>query len=127
MKRTAVVLLIIVSMLCICGFAEEARADQGAYGTVYAWADTANDCYVQGAVVNVYNNSGQYVTSTTASICGYYTVTLGPGIYHLVVNGTYTERTKNSCGNIVTTEHVAGDKWVTIISGFWNQEDINTL
>lgn len=103
-----------------------AYADQGAYGEVIAWADGSNDCFVQNAVVVVRNSLGQYVTQTTASICGYYTISLSPGIYHLIVDGTYNARDRDNCGNIISyNESIAGDAWVTIISGFWNREDID--
>jgi len=97
------------------------------YGIVYAWRDGANDCFVQDAVVRVYNSLGQYVTQTMASYCGYYIISLGPGVYHLVVGGTYNERDADNCGTIIDNEYVAGDTWITIVSGFWNREDIDCL
>jgi hypothetical protein len=103
-----------------------ASADQGAYGTVWAWADGENDCYVDNAVVTIYNALGQQVAQTTASICGYYTVSLSTGYYRAVVSGTYNERQKNNCNTIVDYEHVGGEKWFTV--GFsWVFVDIKCL
>ena len=129
MKKLFAVLVLLFAVAFIGApiCANTAYADQGLYGIVWAWAHGVNDCYVDNAVVKVYNNSHTYITQTTASICGYYTVSLSPGYYYLVVGGTYNEREKDNCGNIVATEYVAGDTNIVHVgSGFWVELDIET-
>ena len=102
-------------------FTNNAQADQGLYGNIYAYTEELgsgepdldnNSAHVSGAIVEVYNNSNEFITSTTASACGYYTVSLSPGQYKIrIYHQYYTPRVayyngEPICGSTLTSDHL---------------------
>ncbi len=95
MKKMFIVLALLFAVVFIgtpiC--ANTAHADQGFYGSIYSVDDDSEDVFVEYAVVKVYRWNGTYIGQTTASICGYYTITVPDfGFYYAIVDGSYNLR-----------------------------------
>ena len=131
-SSSAIILGLLLAVFCMT---KPANATQGFYGYAYSHATIdylglhiqANTKNVSNALVYVYDTNNQYVVSTTASICGYYTVNLSPGYYALkVVQKGYYERQINTCNSTNEYETLAGQRSWLLISGFWTQLDLAT-
>lgn len=135
MKRSRIGTIGIILSALLCS-ATSALASQGFYGYAYSHATIdylglhiqANTRNIANALIYVYNSGGQYVVSTTASGCGYYTVDVSSGGYYTVqvVQKYYYERQLNTCSSTNEYENLTGQRGWYLVSGFWTQLDLAT-